>query len=126
VIFYRYQKYAKDKQEPHDHGNLGLLNLSEQTKQVVATVKCILDKEVDHMLHKTRSTKVGEKVVSKVLSSTFQWKGKMKVINEINATFGLMEVSVSNLNKIRSSKFFKYEVKKLRDNFAYCATYDNL
>ena len=66
--------------------------------------------------------KDGEKVVSMCLPSTFQWKGKMKEINDVNAAFGLKEISTSNLSKIRSSKFSEYEVKKPGDNFARCAT----
>lgn len=36
----------------------------------------------------------------------------MNKTNETNATFGVKEVSKSNLSKIRSSKLQEYEVKK--------------
>ena len=55
------------------------------------------------MPHRTRTLKSGEKVVSKVLPATFQWKDQIPVINEVNAAFGLKGVSVSNMSKIRSS-----------------------
>jgi len=124
--FYRYLKYAKDKREARDHGNFGLLKPRQHTEQAAATLKCIIDKEADHMPHKTKSTKTGEKIVSRVLPSNFQWKGKMKEINEVNVALGLKEVSVSNLSKIRASQFSEYEVKRPGDNFARCGTCDKL
>ena len=56
----------------------------------------------------------------------FQRKNQIKELNEVNAAFGLKEVSMSSLSKIRASKFSEYEVKKLGDNFARCATCDTL
>jgi len=50
----------------------------------------------------------------------------MKEINETNVAFGLKKVSISNLSKIRASKFPEYEVKKPGDNFTRCTNYDNL
>ena len=50
ATFYRYHKYANDNQEARDHGNSGLCKPRQHTEQVVAMLKCILDKEV---LHKT-------------------------------------------------------------------------
>ena len=70
------------------------------------------------MSHRTCTTKSGEKVVSMILPTTFQWKDQIPKINEANATFGLREVSSFNLNKIRGSRFPKYDVKRLGDNFA--------
>ena len=50
----------------------------------------------------------------------------MKTINETNAAFGLKGISISNLSKIRSKKFSEFKVKELGDNFAWCATCDQL
>ena len=78
------------------------------------------------MPHRTRTLKTGEKVVSMCLPATFQWKKQIKELNDVNATFGLKEVSTSSLSKIRASKFSEFEVKKPGDNFARCATCDTL
>ena len=109
-----------------DHGNKGLLKPRKHTQQATASLKCILEKQVDHMPHRTRTLKTGEKVVSMCLPATFQWKKQIKELNVVNAAFGLKEVSTSSLSKIRSSKFSKFEVKKPGDNFAWCATCDTL
>ena len=78
------------------------------------------------MPHRTRSLKAGEKVVSKILPVSFQWKDQLKKLNNTNAAFGLKEISTSNLSKIRSIKFSEFDVKKAGDNFARCATCDKL
>ena len=124
--FYRYLKFMKANREARNHGNTGLLKPREHTQQATASLKCILDREADHMPHRTRSLKAGEKVVSKILSASFQWKDQLKKLNNTNAAFGLKEISTSNLSKIRSTKFSEFDVKKARDNFARCATCDKL
>ena len=124
--FYRYQTYMNDGREALDHGNRGLLKPRKHTQQVAASLKCILEKQADHMPHHTRTLKTWEKVVSMCLPATFQWKNQIKELNEVNSTFGLKEVSTSSLSKIRASKFSEYEVKKLGDNFAWCAICDTL
>ena len=63
-------------------------------------LKCIMEKQADHMLHRTRTTKSGEKVVSMILPATFQWKDQIPKLNEVNAAYGLREVSSLNLSKI--------------------------
>ena len=78
------------------------------------------------MPHRTWSLKAGEKVVSKILPASFQWKDQLKKFNNTNAAFGLKEISTSNLSKIRSTNFSKFDVKKAGDNFARCATCDKL
>ena len=50
--FYRYLKYMKANQKARDHGNTGLLKPREHTQQATTSLKCILDREVDHMLHR--------------------------------------------------------------------------
>ena len=112
--------------EALDHGNKGLLKPRKHTQQAAASLKCILEKQADHMPHRTRTFKTGEKVVSMCLPTTFQWKKQIKELNVVNAAFGLKEVSTSSLSKIRASKFSEFEVKKPGDNFAQCATCDTL
>ena len=116
----------KANREARDHGNTGLLKPREHIQQATASLKCILDREADHMQHRTRSLKVGEKVVSKILPASFQWKDQLKKLNNTNAAFGLKEISILNLSKIRSTKFSEFDVKKAGDNFARCATCDKL
>ena len=124
--FYRYLNFMKANREARDHGNTGLLKPREHTQQATASLKCILDREADHMPHRTRSLKAGEKVVSKILPASFQWKDQLKKLNNTNAAFGLKEISTSNLSKIRSTKFSEFDVKKVGDNFARCGTCDKL
>ena len=100
--FYRYQMYMNDGREALDHGNRGLLKPRKHIQQAIASVKCILEKQADHMLHRTRILRIGEKVVSICLPATFQWKNQIKELNEVNAAFGLKEVSTSSLSKIRA------------------------
>ena len=76
------------------------------------------------MPHRTRTTKSGDKLVSMILPTTFQWKDQIPKINEANAAFGLREISSLNLSKIRGSRFQEYDVKRPRDNFARCGTCD--
>ena len=76
------------------------------------------------MLHCTCTTKSREKVVSMILQATFQWKDQILKLNEANAAFGLRKFFSSNLSKIRGSRFPKYNVKGLRDNFARYGTCD--
>jgi len=126
ATFYRYQKYPKDQQEAKDHNNSGLLKPRKHIELAALTLKCILDKEVDHKSRKTKMLKSRVKVVSKILPVTFQWKNQISKINEANAAFGLKGVSISNLNKIRFIKFLEFNVKKPRDNFTWCGTCDKL
>ena len=44
--------------------------------------------------------------------SHYSMEKKIKELNNVNATFGLKEVSTSSLSKIRASKFLEFEVKK--------------
>jgi len=61
--FYRYQKYAlKDGWEASDHGKTGLLKPREHTEQATVTLKSIVEREADHMLHCTRMLKFGERL----------------------------------------------------------------
>ena len=42
----------------------------------------------------------------------------------MNNSFGLKEVSLSNLSKICCLSFEKYDVKRPEDNFAQCSSCD--
>lgn len=76
ATFYHYQRYAKDKCEAREHGNMGLLKPRPHTEHVVVTLKCLIRKEADHMPHKTWTLKSGEKVVSMILPVIFSGRNK--------------------------------------------------
>ena len=42
----------------------------------------------------------------------------------MNTSFGLKEVSESNVNKIRRRSFEEYDAKKVGDNFSWCSSCD--
>ena len=106
------------------HGNTGLCKPRPHTIQATATLRCILDKSVDHMPHRSRVLASGKKVVSKGLSTTWKWKDTIPEVNEVNASFRLKEVSLSNLSKISQRSFEKYNAKRPGDNFARCSSCD--
>ena len=76
------------------------------------------------MPHRAHILPSGEKVVSKVLPATFKWKETIPEVNAANAIFGLKEVSMLNISRIRKKKFPEYNTKKPGDNFARCAQCD--
>ena len=51
--FYRYLKYMKEDREARDHGNTSSKKTREHTEQATASLKCILDREADHMPHRS-------------------------------------------------------------------------
>lgn len=67
ATFYRYQTFKNDGWEAREHGNMGLKKPTKPTEQATATLKCILDKEADHMPHRTWTLKSRDKVVSMIL-----------------------------------------------------------
>ena len=96
---------------------MGKVKPKKHTQQATTILKCILDKEANHMLHRIYFTKSREKVVSKILPATFQWKDQQG-----NDAFGLKAMSSSNLSKIRGSRFSEYDVRRPGDNFSRYGT----
>jgi hypothetical protein len=92
----------------------------------MATVRCILDRLVDHMPHRTQILPSNEKVVLKVLPATWKWKKSIPKINTVNSAFGLKDVSISNMSKIKKLNFPEYDANKPGDNFACFSTYNRL
>ena len=76
------------------------------------------------MLHRSRVLSLGDKVVTKVHPATWKWKDIIPKLNKVNTSFGLKEVSQSNVNKIRRHSFKEYDVKKPMDNFSWCSNCD--
>ena len=122
--FYRYAKYASQNMVAQLHGNLGLQKPRTHTVQANAILRCILEKSADHMPHRLHVLSFGEKVVTKVLPTTWKWKDTVPKLNEVNTSFGLKKVFKSNVNKIRRRSFEEYEAKNPRDNFPRCSSCD--
>ena len=122
--FHRFQGYAAKGESAQPHGNVGSEKPQKHTLQVAATLQCVLEKKADHMPHRAHTLPSGEKVVSKVLPAIFKWKETIPEVNAANAIFGLKEVSVSNISRIRKKKFPEYNTKKPEDNFARCVKCD--
>ena len=76
ATFYRYQAYARANREASEHGNTRLAKLRKHTQQATTTLNYILEKEADHMPHRTRKTKSGEKVVSMILPASIATHSK--------------------------------------------------
>ena len=122
--FFRYAKHASENMVAQMHGNTGLRKPRPHTVQATATLQCIVDKSTDHMLHRSQVLTCGKKVVTKVLPATWKWKDTVPHVNEVNKSFGLKDVSLSNLSKIRRRSFEEYDAKKPGDNFARCSSCD--
>jgi len=121
---YLFQEYAARGDRAPLHGNLRIQKTQKHTLQAIATLKCVLDKLVDYMPYCMHTLPSIEKVVSKVLPTTFLWKETLLKVNATNVVFALKEVSTSNINNMKKLNFREYCVKKLRDNFACCAICD--
>ena len=124
TTYYRYAAYAAEGRRAEKHGNSGLKKPRQHTVQASATLQCLLDKCADHMPHKTKTLSSGEKVVSKILPASWTWKDSLPHLNGVNKSFGLKEVSTSNLSKIRKVCFPEYDAKRPGDNFARCSICD--
>ena len=70
--FYRYAKHALQNMLVQLYGNPSICKPTPHTIQATATLKCILEKSMNHMSHKSCVLSFGHKVVTKVLSAT--WK----------------------------------------------------
>jgi hypothetical protein len=61
-----------------------------------------------------------------VLPATWKWKEPILELNTVNCAFGLKDVSISNVNKMKKLNVPEYDAKKLGDNFARCSTCNRL
>lgn len=126
TIFYSYARYALEGCPTQKHGNSRFFKPRAHIVQPTATLRYILDRSANDMPHRFQILLSNKKVVSKVLPSTWKWKESILELNSINSAFGLQEVSLSNLSKIRKLNFPEYTAKKPGDNFACCSTCDKL
>jgi hypothetical protein len=73
--------YAIDGRAAKKHGNSGSIKPRAYIMQAISILRCILDKLADHMPHRYRTLASSEKVVSKVLSTTWKWKESIPELN---------------------------------------------
>ena len=102
------------------HNSTRTVKLRSHTLQATVTLCLMLEQTADHMPHRTTIVEIGEKVVSKCLPSSWQWKDSLLEINIINVQFGFSKVSPSGLSRIRNESFPKYSPKSRGDSFTCC------
>ena len=93
------------------YANYSLKKPREHIVQAIATLRCMLEKSVDHMPHKSTTMPTRETVVTKMLPSSFKWKDTLLALNSINSCLELKQISKSGLNKIVNTSFPEYEKK---------------
>ena len=122
--FYSYTKHAAQNMVAHMYGNSSLRKPRAHTIHATATLDYILDKYADPMSYRSPILTFGKKVVAKVLLGTWKWKKTILELNKVNTSFGLKEVLLSNVSKIRWCSFEEYDAKRPRDNFAQYSSCD--
>ena len=85
ATYYRYKEKARAGKQANVHGNVGSKKPRMHTLQATATLRTLIESDVDKMPHKTRTLESGEKVPSMVLPSAFRWSDQLQKINESNA-----------------------------------------
>ena len=109
--YYRWKANASSGMCVDQHGNVGTTKPQIHTLQSKATLCQMLEQSIDHMLHKTTTLEIGEKVVSKCLPSSWLWKDSLPELNIVNTQLGLRKVSASRLSRIRNESFAEYSPK---------------
>jgi hypothetical protein len=126
ATFFQYAEAATSGLRTRQHGNYGLKKPREHTVQAIATLRCMLEKSANHMLHRSTTMPTGETVVTKTLPSSFKWKDTLPALNSINSCLELKQISKSGLSRIVNTSFPEYEKKRDGDNFAHCGECDRL
>jgi hypothetical protein len=126
ATFFRYAEAATSGDRARLHGNYGSKKPKEHIMQAIATLRCMLEKSVDHMPHRSTTLATGEFVVMKMLPSSFKWKETLPALNSINSCLELKQILKSGLSKIVNTSFLEYEKKRDGDNFARCGECDRL
>jgi hypothetical protein len=72
ATYYRWKVNASNGMRVDQHSNVGTAKPRTHILQATATLRLLLEQSADHMLHKTRILKTGEKVVSKCLPSSWR------------------------------------------------------
>jgi hypothetical protein len=126
ATYYQWKVNASSGMCADQHGNVGTTKPQIHTLQAIATLRQMLEQSTDHMPHKTTALEIGEKIVSKSLSSSWCWKDSLLELNIVNAQLGLKKVSASGLSRIQNESFTEYSPKSRGDNFARCGQCDRL
>jgi hypothetical protein len=100
VTFFQYAKAATSGDKARHHGNYGSKKPREHTVQAIATLRCLLEKSVDHMPHRSTTLATGESVIMKTLPSSFIWKDTVPALNSMNSYLELKQISKSRLSRI--------------------------
>jgi hypothetical protein len=100
ATYYRWKENAGKGMRAKHHRNLGTKKPCTHTLQAITSLQLMLEQLVDHIPHKMRMLENGEKVVSKCLPSSKQWKDTLLELNIVNGQFGLRHVSPTGLNRI--------------------------
>jgi hypothetical protein len=89
ATFFRYAEAATSGCRARQHGNYGSKKPREYTVQAIATLRCMLEKSIDHMPQRSTTMPSGETVVTKTLPSSFKWKDTLPALNSINSCLEL-------------------------------------
>jgi hypothetical protein len=89
VTFFRYVEAAASGDRARQHENFGSKKPRKHTVQAIATLRCLLEKSVDHMPHRSTTLPTKEFVVTKTLPLSFKWKDTLPTLNSINSCLKL-------------------------------------
>ena len=126
AMYYRRKANASSGMRANHQGNVGTTKLQIHTLQATTTLGQMLEQSANHMPHKMTTLEIGEKVVSKCLSSSWHWKDSLPELNILNAQLGLKKVSSSRLSRIWNKSFAEYSPRNRGDSFARCSQCDKL
>ena len=124
--FYVYAKDDGAGVAAQPHGNSGKRKPRSHTIVATAALRVILNRNADHMPHKSRILPSGETTVAKVLPANFKWKDQIPEIDAHLADCGLPNISISGLSKVRKLHFSDFNAKRPGDNFARCSVCDQI
>ena len=85
VTFFRYVEATTSGGRTRHHGDFGSKKPREHTMQAIATLRCFLDKSIEHMPHRLMTLPTVEVVLTKTLLSSFKWKDTLLALNSINS-----------------------------------------
>jgi hypothetical protein len=96
ATFFRYAEAATKGVRAGQHGNLGSKKPRNHRLQAIATLRCLLEKLVDHVPHKSTTMPSKERVVMKTLHLSFKWKDTLSALNSMNKCLELRTIYQSS------------------------------